>query len=47
MMELLKRDYSGTSKDPDDQGHGFTGIALRECRSAALVEGGLDQHNPA
>jgi hypothetical protein len=28
MMELLKRDYSGTSKDPDDQGHGFTGIAL-------------------
>jgi hypothetical protein len=29
MMELLKRDYSGTSKDEDDQGHGFTGIALR------------------
>ncbi len=29
MMELLKRDYTGTSKDPDDQGHGFTGIALR------------------
>ena len=29
MMELLKRDYSGTSKDPDDQGHGFTGIALQ------------------
>jgi len=28
MMELLKRDYSGTSKDADDQGHGFTGIAL-------------------
>lgn len=28
MMELLKRDYSGTSKDNDDQGHGFTGIAL-------------------
>ena len=28
MMELLKRDYSGTSKDPDDQSHGFTGIAL-------------------
>ena len=28
MMELLKRDYTGTGKDPDDQGHGFTGIAL-------------------
>ena len=29
MMELLKRDYTGTSKDNDDQGHGFTGIALQ------------------
>ncbi len=29
MMELLKRDFSGTSKDNDDQGHGFTGIALQ------------------
>ncbi len=29
MMELLKRDYSGTSKDTDDQAHGFTGIALQ------------------
>lgn len=29
MMELLKRDYSGTSTDSDDQGHGFTGIALQ------------------
>lgn len=29
MMELLKRDYSGQSNDPDDQGHGFTGIALQ------------------
>jgi hypothetical protein len=28
MMELLKRDYSGKSNDADDQGHGFTGIAL-------------------
>src|SRR5258705_12505068 len=28
MMELLKRDYTGTVKDADDQGHGFTGIAL-------------------
>jgi beta-lactamase class A len=29
MKELLKRDYAGTSKDNDDQGHGFTGIALQ------------------
>jgi beta-lactamase class A len=29
MMELLKRDYMGTSSDADDQGHGFTGIALQ------------------
>jgi beta-lactamase class A len=29
MMELLKRDYTGTSSDTDDQGHGFTGIALQ------------------
>src|SRR3984893_15896532 len=29
MMEMLKRDFSGTSKDNDDQGHGFTGIALQ------------------
>jgi beta-lactamase class A len=29
MMELLKRDYAGTSKDSDDQGHGFTAIALQ------------------
>lgn len=29
MMELLKREYSGQSTDPDDQGHGFTGIALQ------------------
>lgn len=28
MMELLKRDYTGATKDADDQGHGFTGIAL-------------------
>jgi beta-lactamase class A len=28
MLELLKRDFSGTSEDPDDQAHGFTGIAL-------------------
>src|ERR1041385_8141720 len=29
MMELLKRDYTGQSSDPDDQGHGFSGIALQ------------------
>ena len=29
MMELLKRDYTGQSNDTDDQGHGFTGIALQ------------------
>ena len=28
MMELLKRDYAGKSTDADDQGHGFSGIAL-------------------
>jgi len=29
MMELLKREYTGTSTDTDDQGRGFTGIALQ------------------
>lgn len=29
MMDLLKRDYSGSSSDADDQGRGFTGIALQ------------------
>src|SRR5438445_5845324 len=28
MMELLKRDPSGKSDDPDDQAHGFSGPAL-------------------
>jgi beta-lactamase class A len=36
MMELLKRDYSGTSKDNDDQGHGFSGIALQEMTAVKL-----------
>lgn len=36
MMELLKRDYSGTSSDADDQGHGFTGIALKGVEGARL-----------
>lgn len=36
MMELLKRDYTGTSKDNDDQGHGFTGIALQGMNGVKL-----------
>jgi beta-lactamase class A len=28
MMELIKRDYSGKSKEADDQAHGFTALAL-------------------
>ncbi len=36
MMELLKRDYAGKSKDADDQGHGFTGIALSGIEGARL-----------
>ncbi len=37
MMELLKRDFAGTSKDNDDQGHGFTGIALQGIAGAKLL----------
>jgi beta-lactamase class A len=29
MMDLLKREYTGQSNDGDDQGRGFTGIALK------------------
>lgn len=29
MMELLKREYAAQSNDPDDQGRGFTGMALQ------------------
>ncbi|HEX7335305.1 MAG TPA: serine hydrolase [Pyrinomonadaceae bacterium] len=29
MMDLLKREYAAKSNDPDDQGRGFTGIALQ------------------
>jgi len=29
MMELLKREYTGQGSDADDQGKGFTGIALQ------------------
>jgi beta-lactamase class A len=36
MMTLLKRDYLGTSKDADDQGHGFTGIALQGIKDVNL-----------
>jgi hypothetical protein len=36
MMELLKRNYTGTSTDNDDQGHGFTGIALKGIDGARL-----------
>ncbi|HEX9917663.1 MAG TPA: serine hydrolase [Pyrinomonadaceae bacterium] len=36
MLELLKRDFSGKSGDADDQGHGFTGIALKNYEGARL-----------
>src|SRR5215510_9943077 len=36
MMELLKRDFAGDSKDKDDQGHGFSGIALQGMTGAKL-----------
>ena len=36
MMELLKRDYAGKSSDLDDQGHGFTGIALQGLEGVKL-----------
>ena len=36
MLELLKRDFSGTSSDADDQAHGFTGIALKDYAGARL-----------
>jgi len=36
MMDLLKRDYAGSSTDGDDQGHGFTGIALKDREGARL-----------
>jgi hypothetical protein len=32
----LKRDYTGSGKDGDDQGHGFTGIALKDVAGARL-----------
>ena len=36
MMDLLKRDYTGKSSDSDDQGHGFTGIALQGIEGVKL-----------
>ena len=36
MLDLLKREYAGTSSDGDDQGHGFTGIALKSVEGARL-----------
>jgi beta-lactamase class A len=36
MLELLKRDFSGKSGDADDQGRGFTGIALKDYEGARL-----------
>jgi hypothetical protein len=36
MMDLMKRDFAGASKDPDDQAHGFTGIALKNMSDARL-----------
>jgi beta-lactamase class A len=36
MMDLLKRDYVKTTKDPDDQARGFTGIALQGVEGAKL-----------
>jgi beta-lactamase class A len=36
MMELMKRDFSSESKDPDNQTHGFTGIALKDIKDARL-----------
>ena len=36
MLELLKRDFSGLTGDADDQGHGFTGIALKDYPQARL-----------
>lgn len=36
MMDLLKRDYMSSSKDPDDQGVGFSGIALHGVQGVKL-----------
>ena len=33
MMELLKRDYTKQTSDTDDQGRGFTGMALQVAKA--------------
>jgi beta-lactamase class A len=32
MLDLMKRDFTGKSNDPDDQAHGFTAIALNDLK---------------
>jgi beta-lactamase class A len=32
MLELMKRDWEAEVKDPEDQAHGFTGIALKDLK---------------
>ncbi|HSK73520.1 MAG TPA: serine hydrolase [Pyrinomonadaceae bacterium] len=32
MLDLMKRDFTGEAKDPDNQAHGFTGIALNNLK---------------
>jgi hypothetical protein len=44
MMELLKRDFAGDSKDPDNQGRGFTGLP-QGMAGASSGQSGLDQHD--
>ena len=29
MLELMARDFAGPTTDPEDQAHGYTGIALK------------------
>jgi hypothetical protein len=36
MMELMKRDFKAETKDPEDQAHGFTAIALQNLPEARL-----------
>ncbi|HEX8071353.1 MAG TPA: serine hydrolase [Pyrinomonadaceae bacterium] len=36
MMDLLKRDFAGTSTNTDDQAHGFTALALADAPAARL-----------
>ncbi len=36
MMDLMRRDFAGTTKDADDQAHGFTGLALTDEKYKAV-----------